>query len=153
MIQTLKHRGYQGSVDVSLEDKCLFGKILFIDDSVSYEGETLLELEEQFQEAVHVYLETCEELGRNPDKPYSGTFNVRVGPERHVAAVKAAYTAGMNLNEFVGQAISEKLEQNSTVRHVHDHRVTVFHGTYSVDNLPEQEAWETQYESLTPTYQ
>jgi len=34
----LKHQGYIGSIEASLEDNCLFGKILFIKALVSYEG-------------------------------------------------------------------------------------------------------------------
>lgn len=36
-----------------------------------------------FEEAVESYLETCEQVGKKPDKLYTGTCNVRVNTELH----------------------------------------------------------------------
>lgn len=55
----LQHKGYYGSIEVSPEDHCLFGRLQFIKALVSYEGQTLAELEVTFKEAVDDYLSTC----------------------------------------------------------------------------------------------
>jgi predicted HicB family RNase H-like nuclease len=109
MSTLLKHKGYIGSVEVSLGDACLHGKILFIQDIVTYEGQTVSELKQAFVEAVEDYLATCEELGREPQKPFSGSFNVRVGPELHKAAAEQAYRENISLNELVKCALEERL--------------------------------------------
>lgn len=109
--KTLSYLGYTGSVEVSVEDDCLFGKILFIDDLIVYEGETPGKLEAAFKEAVDRYIAYCKSKGKNPNKPYSGSFNVRIGEERHRAASIAAAENGQNLNDFVSTAIDEKLNQ------------------------------------------
>lgn len=54
----LKYRGHTGSIDVSPEDDCLFGKLMFIKALVSYEGGTISELERAFKNAVDDYLNT-----------------------------------------------------------------------------------------------
>ena len=54
MSSMLKYRGYYGSIEVSTEDNCLFGKLQFIRALVNYEGETVAELEKAFQEAGYV---------------------------------------------------------------------------------------------------
>lgn len=102
----LKYKGYTGSVEYSLEDRCLYGKILFIDDLITYEGNTIDELEEAFKYMVDDYLKTCEEIGKNPQKSYSGTFNVRVQPEVHQALASIAKTKGITLNELVKDAFN-----------------------------------------------
>ena len=44
MSNQLKHKGYIGSIEASVEDNCLFGKLLFIRALVSYEGQTVAQL-------------------------------------------------------------------------------------------------------------
>lgn len=126
MNTTLKHKGYIGSVEVSLEDVCLHGKILFIRDIVTYEGQTVDELNQAFVEAVEDYLATCKELGREPQKPFSGSFNVRVRPELHKAAAEQACREGISLNELVNRALEERLARSPRTYH-HEHHVTHVH--------------------------
>lgn len=76
-MKSLKHKGYVGSSNISLEDNCLYGKIEFINDLVTYEGQTPEELKAAFIEAVDDYIETCKELEQAPEKPFKGSFNVR----------------------------------------------------------------------------
>lgn len=102
--QLLKHKGYSGSIDVSLEDSCLFGEVLFIKDTVVYHGATLSELSEAFKEAVEQYIADCNELGRDPNKPFSGSFNVRVKSETHRELALLAFRRGESLNQIVSQA-------------------------------------------------
>lgn len=105
----LLHQGFAGSVEVSTEDCCLHGRILFIDDIVTYEGQTVPELKVNFQAAVDRYLAYCKRTGKPANKPYSGTFNVRVGPALHKKAAVAAQAAGMNLNEYILAALNSSI--------------------------------------------
>ncbi|EJL6486938.1 type II toxin-antitoxin system HicB family antitoxin, partial [Vibrio cholerae] len=79
----MKYKGFWGSCEVSFEDGILHGKIECINDLVTYEAATPVELEEAFHDSVDDYLETCEMLGKEPDKTMSGSFNIRVGSELH----------------------------------------------------------------------
>lgn len=126
-IHNLTHKGFAGSHDISLEDGCLIGRILFIDDIISYEGETVAELKVNFEAAVDRYLAYCKSTGKPANKPYSGTFNVRVGSETHRKAVEAAHAAGMNLNEYVFAAVTRALTEHGTtnVEHNHHHLITI----------------------------
>lgn len=109
----LTHKGFTGSGELSLEDDCLIGSVLFIDDIITYEGATVAELVANFQSAVDDYLDYCKRTGKPANKPYSGTFNVRIGPQLHREAVIAANAAGINLNEFVMTAIERTLKTAS----------------------------------------
>jgi predicted HicB family RNase H-like nuclease len=77
----LEYKGYSGTVGFSAEDKIFFGKIQGINDLVTFEGTSVDELEQSFQESVLDYLETCKVLNKNPDKVFKGSFNVRVSQE------------------------------------------------------------------------
>ena len=110
------YKGFQGSVEVSVEDHCLHGKILFISDVVSYEAETVDALEKEFRDAVDDYIATCAEVGKEPMKPFGGTFNVRIGSELHKkTAITATIEGYVSLNDYVKQAIEEKLGKRNTV--------------------------------------
>ena|SRR5690554_3391035 len=109
----LKYRGYHGSIEVSTEDNCLFGKLQFIRSLVNYEGETVAELEKAFQEAVDDYLKTCSELNTAPEIPCKGSFNVRVGHDLHLAASIEARRQSISLNDLTRKALSEYLTQHA----------------------------------------
>jgi len=103
----LQHKGYQGTVEPQLEDDTLFGKIVFINDLVTYEAKDLVQLKKEFQISVDDYLVFCKERGKSPDKPFKGSFNVRLGAKLHRAAAIAS--ADKSLNAFVCEAIREKI--------------------------------------------
>lgn len=109
----LQHRGYYGSIEASPEDNCLFGKLQFIRALVTYEGETLAELNQAFCEAVDDYIETCASLGQTPEIPCKGSFNVRVGHDLHLAASVAATKQSISLNDLTRKALSEYLVQHA----------------------------------------
>ena len=109
MISTMKYKGYIGSVEASEEDNCLYGKVLFINSFLSYEGRSLDELKTDFCYAVDDYLELCEEKGWEPEKPFKGSFNVRVAPEVHRALARAAALKGKSLNKYVSEVLSHAI--------------------------------------------
>lgn len=126
MTQTLKYKGYSGSVDFSLEDECLHGKIQFIEDIIAYEGQTVFELKQAFNDAVDRYLAYCEKTGRAAEKPFSGTFNIRTSPETHRRAAQVALDTNMTLNEWVSTAIQRAVNGSTTkIEHHHTHDVVV----------------------------
>ena len=109
-MNTLKYKGYIGSVSYSEPDKVFFGQIEGIDDLVTYEGESVQELTSSFHEAVEDYLIFCEEHDCKPEKSYSGAFNVRVAPSLHRDIANLAAEAGISLNAFVKRALSEAVK-------------------------------------------
>jgi predicted HicB family RNase H-like nuclease len=123
----LTYKGYTGTIEASIEDSCLHGQILFIEDIVTYEGETVEEIKTSFKQAVDRYLAYCKETGNPANKPYSGTFNVRVGQELHRKAAEIACHQGVTLNDFVAQSIKSAIVQNSVIRleHTHHHNITI----------------------------
>lgn len=135
----MKYRGYNGSVLVSLEDSVMHGKIECINDLITYEAESVGDLEHAFQEAVDDYLETCGELGLQPNRPMSGSFNVRIGKELHKSAYLHSKNCDLSLNEFVKISIEEKLSTN-TQMHVHLH-IEKKHSTRTFDTDFSERQW------------
>ena len=107
----LEYKGYIGKIHYSQEDEVFFGTIFGIDDLVTFEGESVHELKNAFEEAVDSYLEMCEEIGKEPDKTYRGLFNVRIDPELHKQIAMEAVKRGISLNQFVETALKEYINQ------------------------------------------
>ena len=106
-MKNLEYKGYIGSIDYSEEDGVLYGKIEFINALVSYEGESINSLKKAFEESVDDYLDLCAETGRQPEKPFKGSFNVRVEPELHKGAARLAKHQDITLNHLVASALKE----------------------------------------------
>ena len=101
----LHYKGYSAKPEYSVEDRVFYGVILGIDDFVDFMSANAEELENEFHAAVDDYLEFCKEIGKEPQKAYRGTFNVRVSPELHKKAVLCAAAQNVSLNRFVENAL------------------------------------------------
>ncbi len=109
MSELLQYKNYLGSVQFSAEDEVFYGKIVGIEDLINFEGSSVKELKKSFHEAVDDYLETCEELGKKPNKTYKGSFNIRISQDLHREAAIFAAIKNISLNDFVKTAIGYAL--------------------------------------------
>ena len=108
-MNTLKYKGFLGSVAFSEPDNVFFGKIEGIDGLVNFEGESVSELTNSFHEAVDDYLEYCREEGIEPHKSYSGSFNVRLTPDLHSRIAYLAKQTGVSINSFIRTAVEKQI--------------------------------------------
>ena len=112
MENTLQYKGYFTNISFSVNDKILHGKIEGIDDLVTFESESVSDIEKEFHNAVDDYLSFCDEIGKEPSKTYKGTFNVRITPELHRAIAIDATKNGISLNQAVEKAIYQYITTN-----------------------------------------
>lgn len=111
----LTYKGYLGTVEFSAEDNCLYGKIIGINDLVNYEAQSVEELKKVFEETVDDYLETCEVLGKEPNKLFKGVFNVRTSRAVHTYLAILAERKKMKLNEVVNVAFDYLIKNEDKV--------------------------------------
>ena len=107
MSSLLSYKNYNGTVEYSKEDSCLYGKVIGIKSLLSYEGDSVKELEQDFQNVIEEYLEDCRERNVEPEQPYKGTFNVRISPELHRNIAIYAIEHKKSLNAAVEEAIGK----------------------------------------------
>lgn len=108
-MKNLEYKDYTGSIEYSKEDDLLFGKVLGIRGLISYEGKTGNELENDFREAIDTYLNDCQNEGIQPEKPFKGSFNIRISADLHQRAALLAMEEKMSLNNFVTESIRERI--------------------------------------------
>ena len=114
-MKTLKYKEYEGTCEIDVEEDICYGKLLFIDDLITYEAETPKQLKKEFQAAVDDYIQTCIELGIEAKKPLKGQYNVRITPELHKEAVLKSHDDSVSLNEIVKRALESYLHTNHDV--------------------------------------
>lgn len=106
MSNVMTYKGYSARIEYDDEDGILFGQIAGIRDGVGFHADSVDELREAFHEAVDDYLETCAQIGKDPQKPYSGKVMFRVDPEVHRKAAIAAELSGKSLNQWAEDVLS-----------------------------------------------
>lgn len=108
----LVHKGYHGSIEPSLEDGLLRGRVLFIVEKITYQAPTIAEMQEAFEKAVNQYLTTCLERHIAPERPFKGQFNVRIAPDLHKSAAIRAEQEQTSLNSVVVSALRAYLSRD-----------------------------------------
>jgi len=108
----LEYKGYTGSIEYSPEDNLLYGKVLGINGLISFEGQTGADLENDFHQAVDAYLEDCKSNGVEPERPFKGSFNVRISPSLHQKAALLAKETKVSLNNFIAEAIRLRVQKS-----------------------------------------
>ena len=103
----MEHRGYRGVVSFDDEAGVLFGEVIGTRDMITFEGESVAEVQVAFRESVDGYLEFCEDRGREPDKLFSGKIPLRISPDLHRAATEAARARGKSLNAWLAETVAE----------------------------------------------
>jgi len=110
-MKPLQYKDYLGSIDLDQESGVFYGKILFINDTITFEGKDFNELVSAFEEAVDDYIDTCKAIGKEPDKRFTGTLNVRIKPQVHRnLALKAAHE-GVSINHLIAESLEEKFTE------------------------------------------
>lgn len=106
MRNLLEYKGYHTKIEFDTDTMTLRGKIEGINDYVDFEAADVSDIEKEFHSAVDDYIEFCKEVGKEPEKEYKGTFNIRIAPELHKKLALCALNDACSLNAEVEKAIS-----------------------------------------------
>ena len=105
----MEYKGYLGSVEYDSDAKIFHGEIKNTKDVITFQGTTVEEIDKAFKDSIDDYLSWCKEEGVDPEKPYSGKFNVRLSPELHREISILAKKKNISLNSFIEKAILDEI--------------------------------------------
>ena len=105
----IDYKGYIGEVEYDGNARIFHGEVINTKDIITFQGSSVDELEQAFHDSVDDYLAWCAEDGAEPEKPYSGRFNLRLSPELHREAAINARKMNMSINRFVEKAIEDEI--------------------------------------------
>jgi predicted HicB family RNase H-like nuclease len=110
----MRYKGYTASMAFDAEDMVIVGRVLGIDDIIAFHGESVAEFEARFHAVIEDYLCAAKALGSSPEKPASGKVMLRIAPEVHAAALKAAARSGTSLNKWAEKALGQAARDTAT---------------------------------------
>ncbi|MDI9426017.1 MAG: type II toxin-antitoxin system HicB family antitoxin [Spirochaetota bacterium] len=85
----MEYKGYIGVVNYYPDAKIFHGDVINTRDVITFQGTSVKEIEKAFKDSIDDYIKWCKEEGVEPEKPYSGKFNLRISPELHREAAIA----------------------------------------------------------------
>ena len=107
----MEYKGFIGNVEFDPDARLFHGEVINTKDVITFQGKSVDEIEKAFRELIEDYLDWCKSEGSEPEKPYSGKFNLRLSPELHREAAITAKKLHMSLNSFVEKAITDELSK------------------------------------------
>lgn len=109
-MNTLTYKGYIAKIEFDAEDNIFFGNLIGIRDTVGFHGESVIDLKIAFHDAVDFYIESSKKAGREPNKPFSGNFVVRIDSTLHRDIAVAATHSGKSLNQWVTDTLTQAVQ-------------------------------------------
>lgn len=102
----MEHKGYHATVEYDPDADIFHGEVVNTRAVLTFQGRSVDELKAAMQDTVDDYLAWCAERGKEPEKPYSGKFLVRVSPELHRRLSIEAARIGKSLNALVAERLN-----------------------------------------------
>jgi len=101
----MKYKGYLGEVTYDDEAKIFHGEVIGLKDIITFQGKSVNELTQAFQDSINDYIAWCEKRNERPEKTYSGKLHIRMNPKLHEHLAIQAIKQGISLNDLVNQKL------------------------------------------------
>jgi predicted HicB family RNase H-like nuclease len=101
----IEYKGYTAVVEFDADLRSFTGYVIDLRDEIYFEGSSVEELEASMTRAVDHYLSVCAKRGEEPERPFSGKLNLRLGTDLHRAAAIAAAAQGESLNNWLVKVV------------------------------------------------
>jgi predicted HicB family RNase H-like nuclease len=107
----MKYKNYTAYVEYDPDEGALVGKVVGTRDIVTFQAGSVAELQQEFERSVDVYLQVCQEMGKEPDRPYGGKFLVEVAPAVHRELAAMATAEGVSVRALTARLLSDATDR------------------------------------------
>src|SRR5579885_2937763 len=104
----MTYKGYEAIVEFDEDENIFTGEVINTRDVITFEGTSVEELQKAFADSVEDYLAFCKQRGEEPDKPFSGTFTIRMTPDQNRQVALEARRRGMSINAYAVERLSKQ---------------------------------------------
>jgi predicted HicB family RNase H-like nuclease len=101
----MTYKGYEAVVELDEEAGVFHGEVINTRDVITFQGTSVPELKKAFEDSVEDYIEFCRQRKEEPEKPFSGSFVVRISPDLHRHIALEAKRKGKSLNAYVTERL------------------------------------------------
>jgi len=109
MMNLMKIKGYRAVIQYDPDIEMFRGEFVGLNGSADFYAKDIDSLHKEGAISLKVFLEACKARGIEPQKAYSGKFNVRITPELHAEVVTVATVEGKSLNQWVFDALDQAI--------------------------------------------
>jgi predicted HicB family RNase H-like nuclease len=117
----MEYKGYLAKVEFDDEANLFHGQVVNIRDVITFQGQSVDELRSALADSVEDYLEFCAQRNRDPEKPFSGRFLVRIDPVLHREIAIAASRAHQSINAWVTEVFQQAVRPRSAASQATSH--------------------------------
>ena len=111
MKNVMRFKGYKARIEFDERDNIFVGRVIGIVDSITFHGETVKDLTDDFRAAIDHYIADCAATGRRPLKAASGKMMLRISPKIHAEALIAAKASGKSLNQWAEEVLDKAVHE------------------------------------------
>lgn len=104
----IEYKGYIGRIEFDPDTNLLHGDVIGTRDVITFEGRSVDEIRQAFQDSVDDYLELCRVRGEQPDRPYSGELILKLDPELHRRLSELAGASGKPLDAWITERLQRE---------------------------------------------
>ncbi|MGA9547904.1 MAG: type II toxin-antitoxin system HicB family antitoxin [Rhodomicrobium sp.] len=97
----LRYKDYLAAIELDPDAGLFHGEVINTRVVLTFQGRSIDELNAAFSETIADYEDWCKERGKEPERPYSGSFTLRMPPDLHRRVAEAAARSGKSLNGFI----------------------------------------------------
>lgn len=105
----LNYKGFFGHVMYDDEAKIFHGEVINTRTVITFQGESVSEIEQAFKDSVDDYLDWCKERNKEPEKPFSGKFVLRISPELHREICLQAKEHNSSINSYIVETLKKEV--------------------------------------------
>ncbi|HBM16080.1 MAG TPA: toxin-antitoxin system HicB family antitoxin [Lentisphaeria bacterium] len=99
------YKGYTAKVTYDEHAEIFHGEVIGTQDVITFQSDNAHTLGQEFKKSIDEYLSFCKEVGKAPDKPFSGKFVLRLTPELHRKLYIQAAEHQKSLNELIAEKL------------------------------------------------
>ncbi|RPI75936.1 MAG: type II toxin-antitoxin system HicB family antitoxin [Desulfobacteraceae bacterium] len=105
----MNYKGYYGHVGYDDEVKIFHGEVLNARTVITLQGNNVDEIEKAFKDSVDDYLDWCRQRGKEPEKPFSGKFVLRIPTELHRKLSLKAKENQLSINSYIIETLNNSV--------------------------------------------
>ncbi len=103
--------GYKAKIEYDPELDQFRGEILGLNGSADFYGKSPTALRREFKNSLKVFLEVCNEKQINPNREFSGKFNLRIPPRLHGEIAARASAEDKSINQWVAEILRHSVHE------------------------------------------
>ncbi len=107
----MNYKGYLAQIEFDDEMEIFHGEVINIRDVITFQGQSVAELRQAFQDSIEDYFDFCAERDETPESPVAGILTIRFSPEQQQRILQAANSSGKAFSDWIAHSLIVQADQ------------------------------------------